>query len=379
MNKYLLIISFCLLMTACKKDNASEVSEGQFRIEGEASGIADGTKVLLKRIDENGQATSSDTSTVANEQFSFKGEVDIPAFGLIELGNHTGFVPIIIENNLIKVAIDKDAVPKSKIYNSVSNELMMEYNDTLNSLRKNNIELNRQYRKAKIEKDTANLKALESQIKANQSSLIDFPYEFIKNTESSNFSLFLIENLIRNKQANKDKTLAAFNTLDKDLKDSQFGKKIYSLIEGMPTKTNLNIGDKAPSFKAPNPEGKVIALEDVLSKVTIIDFWASWCKPCRRENPNVVKLYEKYHNKGLEIIGVSLDKEAQKDRWIKAIEDDGLTWPQISNLKSWNEPIARLYNVRSIPATYILDENGVIIAKNLRGQALENKIAELLD
>jgi thiol-disulfide isomerase/thioredoxin len=113
----------------------------------------------------------------------------------------------------------------------------------------------------------------------------------------------------------------------------------------------------------------------VLGKVTIVDFWAAWCKPCRAENPNVVQVYNKYHDKGLNILGVSLDRRAED--WTKAIEEDGLVWNHVSNIKYFDE-IAELYNVRAIPATFILDENGVIIAKDLRGPALENKISELL-
>ncbi|MDO1499000.1 TlpA disulfide reductase family protein [Winogradskyella maritima] len=109
-----------------------------------------------------------------------------------------------------------------------------------------------------------------------------------------------------------------------------------------------------------------MALADVLGKVTLIDFWAAWCKPCRAENPNVVSVYNKYHEKGLNIIGVSLDRTA--DAWKKAIEDDGLTWNHVSHVAYFNDPIAKLYNVNAIPAAFLLDENGVIIAKNLRGQ-----------
>jgi thiol-disulfide isomerase/thioredoxin len=140
-----------------------------------------------------------------------------------------------------------------------------------------------------------------------------------------------------------------------------------------------DIGAKAPEFSAPTPEGTELALNDALGKYTIIDFWASWCKPCRRENPNVVRVYEKYHDKGLNIISVSLDRQGQESRWKQAIADDKMDWYHVSNLMFWQDPIAKQYNVRSIPATFLLDENGTIIDKNLRGAALEVKIASLLE
>jgi thiol-disulfide isomerase/thioredoxin len=130
------------------------------------------------------------------------------------------------------------------------------------------------------------------------------------------------------------------------------------------------------NFSAPNPQGKVISLKESLGKVTIVDFWASWCGPCRKENPNVVAIYAKFHSKGLNIIGVSLDEDPVK--WKEAIAKDKLTWNQVSNLKGWEEPIAKQYKVESIPATFILDASGKVVAQDLRGDELEAKIIELL-
>ncbi|MFT5997816.1 MAG: peroxiredoxin [Neolewinella sp.] len=134
-------------------------------------------------------------------------------------------------------------------------------------------------------------------------------------------------------------------------------------------------GGEAPLFAGPNPEGETISLKSLRGKVVLLDFWASWCGPCRRENPNVVKLYNKYKEKGFEILGVSLDKT--KDRWVKAIADDKLTWLHISDLKGWQSEYGRLYGVSSIPQTVLLDEEGKIIARNLRGAALEQKLADI--
>ena len=134
-----------------------------------------------------------------------------------------------------------------------------------------------------------------------------------------------------------------------------------------------------PAFSGPNSKGILLELNKIKGKVTIIDFWASWCKPCRIENPNLVNLYDKYHDNGLEIISISLDSETQRLAWIKAIEKDQLNWFNISNLKSWNDPIAQLYGVNSIPATFIIDQDGVLIDKQLRGRQLDERIRGLLD
>ena len=136
------------------------------------------------------------------------------------------------------------------------------------------------------------------------------------------------------------------------------------------------IGAEAPTFSGENPQGETIALESLRGKVVLIDFWASWCGPCRRENPNVVRVYDAYKDRGFEILGVSLDRN--RDRWVKAIADDRLTWPQISDLRGWQSAVARQYGVSSIPQTVLLDAEGRILARNLRGAALEQKLAQVL-
>ena len=139
----------------------------------------------------------------------------------------------------------------------------------------------------------------------------------------------------------------------------------------------VGVGDVAPDIALENPEGKVMKLSDLRGKVVLLDFWASWCRPCRMENPNVVKAYDKFNKQGFEVFSVSLDKA--KDSWVKAIAADDLKWPgHVSDLKFWQSAGAKLYGVNSIPATYLIDKNGVIIAKNLRGPALEQRLTTAL-
>lgn len=139
----------------------------------------------------------------------------------------------------------------------------------------------------------------------------------------------------------------------------------------------LAVGQPAPEIELLNPNGELIKLSDLRGKYVLIDFWAAWCKPCRQENPNVVRLYNQYKDKGFEVFGVSLDRT--REDWVKAIADDQLTWTQVSDLKYFNSEAAELYQIQAIPATYMIDPDGKIIAKDLRGPSLENKLAELFD
>ena len=152
---------------------------------------------------------------------------------------------------------------------------------------------------------------------------------------------------------------------------------VASLKKAIENKAKYAIGGIPPDFSQQTPEGDEFALSQLRGKVVLIDFWASWCGPCRKENPNVLKVYKKYHDKGFEVLGVSLDRK--RDRWIGAIKQDGLPWHHISDLKGWQNQVAKDFGVHSIPHTVLIGKDGKIIARGLRGSALEQKVAELLD
>lgn len=141
--------------------------------------------------------------------------------------------------------------------------------------------------------------------------------------------------------------------------------------------SKIPLGTKAPAFTQNDVHGKPVSLASFKGKYVLIDFWASWCAPCRAENPNVVNAYKQYKDKGFTVLGVSLDSPSGKDAWIKAIEKDGLTWTQVSDLNGWKNTVAELYQVKSIPQNFLVDPNGVIVGKNLRGGDLDKKLASI--
>jgi peroxiredoxin len=164
------------------------------------------------------------------------------------------------------------------------------------------------------------------------------------------------------------------NAMDTAVANTETIKNLKERVEKMKA---VAIGQKAPDFTMKDPEGNPVSLYSKIgSKLLLVDFWAAWCGPCRRENPNVVKVYKEFNKKGFDVFGVSLDQK--KDDWVKAISDDNLTWTHVSDLQYWNNLAARMYAVNSIPANFLLDENGTIIGRNLREEALYNKVKEVL-
>jgi peroxiredoxin len=169
--------------------------------------------------------------------------------------------------------------------------------------------------------------------------------------------------------------LIQYNKLTDKAKKSAEGKDLFDRIKGMGA---AKVGDMAPDFTIPDTQGNPVSLSSFRGKYVLIDFWATWCAPCIAEMPNIVKAYSRYKDKNFEILGVSLDRPDSKERWLKNIVELEMTWPQLSDLKWWNCTPALLYNVNSVPASFLIDPQGQVVAVNLRGEALGEKLSEVL-
>ncbi len=381
MKKILLLLSIVTLSYSC--DKTESLPPNTYEINVSAKGVYNGIRAYIKNIDGKRNETILDTAIVMNEAFTFTGNANNPAIRVLTINGVKGLLPIVLEPGRILIEIDKDNLSNSRITGTSNND---DYNLYKANYFKRADTISKIKEKAQIARNENNLtlfNELKEKSKSLKIELNNYAFTFIKEHPNSDLSLLLLETQIIGYNQGIEKFKSSINLLHKVINKTAanklIGRKIDAFISLKESQSSLDFGKIAPNFSAPSPEGKIIALNDIKGKATIIDFWASWCKPCRRENPNVVRVYEKYHDKGLEIISVSLDKEGQKDRWLKAIKDDNMNWHHVSNLKFWNEPVARLYNINSIPATFILDKDGIIVAKKLRGDALEQKIAELLD
>lgn len=172
----------------------------------------------------------------------------------------------------------------------------------------------------------------------------------------------------------KEQTQELYEGFSPEIKNTAYGKEVLRYLE---LSRDLDIGDQYVDLEIPDPDDHRLKLSDHTGKVTLIEFWASWCGPCRKENPNLVKTYQEYHPKGFEIYAISLDKK--KENWLQAIDQDGLTWTHVSDLKGGDADAVLIYNVNAIPDNFLVDENGVIVARGLRGKELEKKLALLMD
>ena len=378
MKKIFLFVSAVALFASCSK------TENEYTISGTVKGV-DGKNVILEKQDENesGKLIPIDTVKVENGKFEIKGSASEPSMHTLRIDSKEGLIDFILEKGEIKVAVDTDTIAKTKVSGTFNNDELTKFKDDLKVTQKEVQKTSIAFQQANTQKmmqaqsskDTVVMNQLIKEYKKIQEPLNNKYTSYAENNPKAFLSVLITQSLFNFPEPDFVKIKKIYNSLTSELKNTKPGKSIKEKLDNLDA---VQIGKAAPDFTAPNPEGKNVSLKQSLGKVTIIDFWASWCAPCRQENPNVVALYNEFHDKGLNIIGVSLDQEDGAQKLNDAITADKLAWTHVSNLKFWQDPIAKKYNVRSIPATFILDASGKIVAKDLRGEELKAKVKELL-
>ena len=378
-----MLLTVLTVIISCNKAGKNE-----YIVSGTVKGIADGKTVVLEKQDEMGQFIPMDTVKVKDGKFMMKGSAKEPEIMLIQVEAIQGKVPFVLENGNIDIIVDKDSLQKSKFSGTFNNDVFSKFNDDLTKFQK---ELQKKLmtfqnanmakmKAAQETKDTIVINKLMKEYQGMQKEGMEFYIKFAEVNPKALLSALIVDNMLNDPTLDVARAKKIYASFSPELKNYKPGKSIQTKLNkiGKPltVAAAANVGSVAPDFTAKNPEGKSISLKQSLGKVTIVDFWASWCKPCRVENPNVVALYAKYHSKGLNILSVSLDKEASA--WKDAIAKDNLTWNHVSNLKEFEDPIALQYGINAIPTIFVLDAKGVIIAKDIRGEELNAKIASLL-
>ncbi|MDM1066976.1 AhpC/TSA family protein [Myroides odoratimimus] len=383
MKKLGVFLIAALVFASCEKKSVIEVT---------ASNFPDNTEVEILAVE-----IGKDVPTEVAKGTIVGGKVSIEhkfteldeAFLSIKSEGEQGFNAFFLgEPGTITIKIDKETPEKTVVGGTENNEKLQKFQNEINPYAEKIMKFSDENGMQMMmmaqsgQTDSEEFKKLQAQYEellVAPKTILD---KYAKENEGNAFGMFLLNQMIPAGEKTPAEFKAEYDKYSKGLKESKIGKRVAErlsqLVDEGEEAEGLSVGEKLPEFKALTPEGKELTLSSFLQgkKLVLVDVWAAWCGPCRQENPNVVKAYEAYHAKGFDIIGYSIDKEDAA--WKKAIATDKLTWTQVSNLKFWEDPIVADYGIEGIPANYLVDGNGTILAMNLRGEELSKKVEELL-
>lgn len=367
------ILVLSLIISACNSQPSDSNPTSDVTISGKVNNRADG-EIIIEVIKDQKFVKLKTVPLNEDNSFSIKLPIDEPDLYRINFFNKQ-WAFLVLDQHQPEVFITADGTKPDGLFDikgSKDTEYLMEVQKMRAEIHLFAERINMAFTKANQAGDQKHIEELQMQYMDKQKEINNLVKEKVRSMGNSLTAVLVALELDPNEDfAFMDEMAQKFH---KSLPNSYFTKQ---LVDKVNTLRKLSIGAVAPEITMEGPDGNMISLSSLRGNYVMIDFWAAWCRPCRAENPNVVALYKKYNSKGFEVFGVSLDRK--KEDWLKAIEKDGLSWTHVSDLQYFNSAAAQLYNIQAIPATYLLDKEGKIIAKNLRGIALRKKLEELFD